>query len=100
MNQEVKPIFNKKIFWDVDFETIDYETKTNWVIVRVFERGDVEDIRNCRRFYGDEKVANALLNAKYLMLRTLYLASAIVEKPITEFKCYKNRQLNPGLFPY
>jgi hypothetical protein len=48
----------------------------------------------------DEKINSALLNAKYLMLKTLYLASAIVEKPIEEFACYKNRQLNPSLFPY
>jgi hypothetical protein len=100
MTEPIKPIFDKRIFWDVDFDKIDYEAKANWVIVRVFERGDVQDIRNCRRFYGDEKVSEALLNAKFLMLKTLYLASAIVEKPIEDFKCYKNRQLNPALFPY
>lgn len=100
MNQNAKPHLDKKIFWDVDFAKIDFQAKANWIIVRVFERGDVEDIRNCRRFYGDEKITHALLNAKFLMHHTLYLASAVTEKPITEFLCYKNRQLNPGLFPY
>lgn len=100
MSEPIKPIFDKRIFWDVDYEQIDFDAKANWVIERVFERGDVPDIRNCRRYYGDEKVKQALLNAKFLMLHTLYLASAIVEKPIEEFRCYKNRQLNPTLFPY
>jgi hypothetical protein len=58
---ETKPIFNKRIFWDVVFENIDYDKKANFVIERVFERGDVEDIRNCRRYYGDGKVREALL---------------------------------------
>ncbi len=100
MANQTKPEFDKQIFWDVDFEKIDYETNANWVIVRVFERGDVPDIRHCRKYYGDEKIKEALLNAKFLMLKTLYLASAIIEKPIFEFKCYKSRQLNPELFPY
>jgi hypothetical protein len=49
MDQKGKPIFNKRIFWDVNFEQIDYDNKANFVIERVFERGDVEDIRKCRR---------------------------------------------------
>lgn len=100
MAAKEKPVFDKRIFWDVNFENIDYEAKANWVIVRVFERGDVPDIRNCRRFYGDEKIREALLNAKSLMLHTIYLASAVIERPIEDFKCYKNRQLNPELYPY
>jgi hypothetical protein len=95
-----KPILNKRIFWDVVFENINYETKANFVIERVFERGDVDDIRNCRRFYGDDKISFALLNAKFLPEYTTYLASAIINKPVTEFRCYALRQLNPTLFPY
>ena len=45
MDSKLKPIFEKRIFWDVNFEQIDYDTKANFVIERVFSRGDVEDIR-------------------------------------------------------
>jgi hypothetical protein len=100
MPEKSKPVLNKRIFWDVDFEKIDYDAKGNFVIERVFERGDVEDIRNCRHYYGEEKVAQALLNAKFLPETTMYLASAVINKPVTEFRCYKLRQLNPTLFPY
>jgi hypothetical protein len=100
MSAKIKPIFDKRIFWDVNFELIDYDAKANFVIARVFERGDVEDIRQCRRYYDDEKVASALLNAKYLPLHTIHFASAIIDKPISDFRCYTLRQLNPGLFPY
>ncbi|MBX2935486.1 MAG: hypothetical protein KF825_14680 [Ferruginibacter sp.] len=100
MSQKTKPIFDKRIFWDVEFENIDYDAKANFVIERVFERGDVEDIRNCRRYYGDEKVTGVLLNAKFLPETRMYLASAVTGRPLKDFRCYTLRQLNPTLFPY
>ena len=93
-------MFNRIIFWDVDFEKIDYDAKAAFVIERVFERGDVQDIRNCRRYYGDEKVAEALVNARFLSEITMYLASAILDRPLKDFRCYTLRQSNPQLFPY
>jgi len=100
MTEKKKPIFNKRIFWDVDFEQIDYDAKANFVIERVFERGHVDDIRQCRRYYGDEKVTIALLKAKYLPEHRIHLASAVIDKPLNNFRCYILRQSNPGLFPY
>ena len=100
MTQKPKPIFEKRIFWDVNFENIDYDAKANFVIERVFDRGDVQDIRNCRRYYGDTKVTEALLNAKFLSESGMHLASAVINKPLTDFKCYILRQLNPELSPY
>ena len=100
MEEKAKPIFEKRIFWDVNFETLDYDAKANFIIERVFDRGDVADIRQCRRYYGDEKVTEALLNAKFLRLSRTHLASAIINKPLTEFKCYTLRQSNPTLSPY
>lgn len=101
MSESIKnPIFNKRISWDVNFEALDYDAKAGFVIERVFERGDVDDIRQCRRYYGDEKISAVLLNAKYLPERRLYLAAAIIDTPVNEFRCYTLRQLNPKLFPY
>ncbi|MCX6243861.1 MAG: hypothetical protein NTU98_04085 [Bacteroidetes bacterium] len=100
MSEQRKPEFNKRIFWDVNFEKMDLDSRADFVIERVFERGDVEDIRQCRRYYGDVKVNEALLNAKYLPLHTIHFASAIIDKPLEEFRCYMLRQLNPELYPY
>lgn len=100
MSQPVKPILSKRIFWDVNFETLDYDKRASFIIEHVFERGDVDDIRQVRRYYGDEKVTEVLLNAKFLPERRLHLAAAVIGKPITSFRCYTLRQSNPGLFPY
>lgn len=100
MGEEAKLVFNKRIFWGVVFENINYNTKANFVIERVFERGDLEDIRNCRRYYGDEKVAEALSKAKFLPETSMYLASTVINKPLKDFRCYALRQSNPTLFLY
>jgi len=97
---KAKPIFERRVFWDVDFDKIDYDAKYRFVIERVFERGDVEDIRQCRRYYGDKTITEVLLNAKFLPERRMYLAAAVIDKPVEQFRCYKLRQLNPALYPY
>lgn len=95
-----KPLFSKSLFWDVDYEKIDYEKSADWVIERVFVRGDVEDIKLCIRYFGLLKVHDTLLEAKEIGLNRIHLISAIIDEPLEKFRCYTLRQLNPGLYPY
>ena len=90
-----KPILAKRIFWDVDFDEIDYNEKYKFVIVRVFERGDIEDIRQVRRYYGDEKVIESLTTEKYLFEDTIEFCSGLFDISKENFRCYILKQLNP-----
>jgi hypothetical protein len=94
------PIFNKSIFWDIEFSALDFEKYSDWVIVRVFERGDVEDIRQCRRYYGDEKITYALLNAKHIISNRIHLAAAVINQPIQNFRCYTQKLSGQKRSPY
>ncbi|MFA5045331.1 MAG: hypothetical protein WC542_05325 [Paludibacter sp.] len=96
----MKPIFERRIFWDVDFDQLDMDAKADFVIARVFERGDVEDIRQCRRYYGDDKITEVILNVRFLPEHRMNLAAVIINRDISELKCYTLRQLNPELYPY
>ena len=95
-----KPVLARRLFWDVDVDKLDFETKASFVIERVFERGDVEDIRQCRRYYGDERVIAALTQAKYLPKATLHFVSAVFDKPLEAFRCYMLERSNPARLPY
>jgi hypothetical protein len=90
-----KPVFQKRIFWDVNFDKLDYDGKASFIIERVFERGDVEDIRQCRRYYGDDILRSSLTNARWLSLSTICLASALFNNQLTDYKCYNTAQSNP-----
>ncbi|MDP1727529.1 MAG: hypothetical protein Q8M15_12155 [Bacteroidota bacterium] len=94
------PRFNNRIFWDVNFEQIDYLAKAGFVIERVFNRGDVEDIRQCRRFYGDEKIKEVLTQAKWLNKKTVYLACAVLDNQLEDYRCYNLAQSNPEHWNY
>lgn len=95
-----KPVFNPRIFWDVNFDTLDYDGKASFIIERVFERGDVDDIRQCRRYYGDTILAITLTNARWISLATICLASALFNNQLTDYKCYNTAQLNPAHWMY
>jgi hypothetical protein len=95
-----KPVFNRRIFWDVNFDTLDYDDKASFIIERVFERGDVEDIRQCRWYYGDAILATTITNARWISLATICLASALFNNQLTDYKCYNTAQLNPAHWMY
>lgn len=98
--EKSRPIFHRRIFWDVDFDKLDYDLRYKFVIERVFERGDVEDIRQCRRYYGDDKVKAVLVQAKWLPLKSIYLACALFENSPEDYRCYILAQSNPLHFQY
>ena len=91
---------NRALFWDVDFDQLDWEKYAHWVIVRVFERGDVEDIRQVRRHYGDAEVKQALTKTKWLPLNIIYLACAVLDNNLTDYRCYREAQSNPQPWIY
>src|SRR5437867_1212747 len=95
-----KPIFDRRIFLDVNFDKLDYDAKSSFIIERVFERGDVDDIRQCRRYYGDERIRQVLTMAKWLSINTIYLASALFQNELTDYRCYILAQSNPDYFKY
>lgn len=94
------PQLSRRIFWDVDFDALDYDKNSAFIIERVFERGDVPDIRASRRYYGDERIREVLTNAKWLPLEKIYLACAILSNQLTDYRCYNTAQSNPEHWRY
>lgn len=80
------PIFDRRIFWDVDFDKLDYAAEASFIIERVFAWGDIADLRQVRRYYGDDRVVAQLLVSEHLPFDTLHFASAIFDQPISAFR--------------
>lgn len=63
INSNYKPDTNKIrkiLFWDTDFEKIDWHQKKNAVIQRVWERGNEMEKSEIQHFYGIDAVEKAL----------------------------------------
>lgn len=88
---------SNRAFWDVDMNKLDYEKQSDAIIVRVFERGSWEDILEVAAYYGNEKVKRALMNASYLMEKTMLFVSNLYKIPLSSFKCSTTKQYHPIL---
>lgn len=96
----VKPVFDKKLFWDVGFTQSDLEKSPQFVIVRVFERGTIADVKKLRGHYGDKKIKEEITKAKWIEPETLQFLSAIYNIPLKQFRCYTEKQLRSTLSIY
>ncbi len=85
-----KPLFSKQIFWDTDMSQLDYEKHANAIIVRVLERGNMEEWNEIKRYYGHEKIKEAALKARNLTKKTLHFIANLYNVPLTKFRCYKS----------
>jgi len=56
---------DKNLFWDVDFEKLDYKKNADFVIRRVLLFGDKKDYDILKRRYSYEKIKEAALKINY-----------------------------------
>lgn len=55
-----KPNISSRAFWDVDFETIDFEASQNWVILKVCLSEKETDFDEIIKFYGKDTVESVI----------------------------------------
>lgn len=88
-----KPEFDKRLFWDVDYIVSDIDKYPQFIIVRVFERGTIADVKKLRKYLGDKKIKDEIIKAKWIEPETLNFLSAIYNIPLKKFKCYTQKLL-------
>lgn len=56
----------KELFWEVSPDRVEQVLRDSddWVIVRVFEYGEIEDILDVIELYGEQKIKNVLSKEK------------------------------------
>ena len=55
-------LLRASLFWDTDIDKIDWDKHYKAVINRVFERGNETEKKEIKRFYGKQKVNDALVS--------------------------------------
>ena len=68
LKTQAKPnmkILPKVLFWDTDIDKIEWQKHRNWVINRIFERGNEEQIKEIISFYGEDLVREILPTMPY-----------------------------------
>lgn len=67
-------LIRKVLFWDTDFDKLDWIKNYKAIIKRVYERGNNEEKNEIIRFYGNEKITEALNSSTTLPIN-LHLES-------------------------
>lgn len=94
------PQLSRVLFWDTDYDSIDWDNKARYVIERVVAYGFVEDWRAIQHFYGMDRIREVVLQARDLDPKTLSFLSLIFDIPKEQFRCYTQIQSNPGHWVY
>ena len=91
---------SKVIFWDTDYDRIDWDKNVRYVMERVVMYGQLSDWKAIRAYYGLDRIRTELLQSRDLDPKTLSFLSCIFEIPKEQFRCYNTIQSNPGHWVY
>ena len=79
----------KHIFWDLNLNNLDQQKNKTIIIERVFNRGDIDDIKTIISLYGIKTIKQEIIKSGFLDKKTLNWASLFLNIPKTKFLCYK-----------
>ena len=81
---------SKEILIDIYFyKQLEEEMGSAWLIERLFSRGSIQDIKNARKYFGDEKIKQEVIMIKWLSKEDLNLFSGIFNIPKEDFLTYQ-----------
>lgn len=87
-------LIDKRLFWDTDFDTLDIEKNSVFIISRIISCGNICDFENLLKIYPYERIQKDIQSANYLSPRNLNFVSTFFEIDKSNFKCYSKTQLS------
>jgi hypothetical protein len=90
--QHIKPPISKIAFWDVNFEAIDFDANSVFVIGKVFNYGTWADIVETFRFYGIDRIKKEIVQVSYFKNTALSFLCVILDLTEDDFIAYQKRQ--------
>ena len=88
----LKPNISKIAFWDVNFDKIDFQENSVFVMNKVFNYGTWADILEILRFYGLERVKKEVVQSSYFKGSALSFLCVILHLTEQDFVSYQQRQ--------
>jgi hypothetical protein len=62
---------------------------TSWLIEKIFTRGDIKDVRNIRKYFGDERIKEEVVKTQWWSKEELSFLSGIFNIPKENFLTYQ-----------
>jgi len=100
MNATRKPDISAKAFWDVDFDKIDFEKSSLFVIEKVFNYGTFAEQIEIIKFYGIEKIKEEVVKISYFKVKVFAFVCGFFNLDKSLFKNYQRRLQNPNIWEF
>jgi len=96
------PEFLRPYFWDVDFEKLDYENQSFYVIERLLNKGNLETVQWMTKTYSEDQIKTVLKKGRDLSLKNASFWGLLFGVPNTEILCFQEPyySLRRTLWPY
>lgn len=96
MSEPDTPSLRRQLFWDVNYDSVQWNNNYRFVIERVLERGTFDEWQEIKQHYGLDKIKETALQARWLDNTTLAFCSNYFQIPKEQFRCYTLKSLNPA----
>ena len=84
---DIKSMFRPTLFWDAD--SIDASDHAHYIIARILDYGDMNDVRTLRKIYSDEKIIEVIRTRRGLLPQTGKYWAVKFNIPLNEVPCLK-----------
>jgi hypothetical protein len=92
-----RPNLPPVLFWDFDFDKIDWRRSRLTIMERVLNKGNKSEWEEMIRFYGRDNLIHSLKEEiNYLTDMTVNAVCEYFQLSKNELKCYTKKQLNQG----
>jgi hypothetical protein len=79
---------SKVLFWDTNFDTLDYQKHKEYIIEKVLVYGKISDWRQIQAYYTNDVIKEVAVNLRNLDAKTLAFLSVIFDIPKQKFRCF------------
>ena len=84
---DIKSIFNPVLFWDA--EQIDLKKNAGYIISRVLDFGDIEDVHALQKLYSADEIAHVIRTRRGISPKTGKFWAIKLGIPINEVACLR-----------
>ena len=94
------PNIQKRVFWDVDYDTLDFEKDKFYIIEKVINHGVGSDFIGLVNYYGKATIKQEIVKSTHFKKETLNFICFYFHLSLKDFPCYNLRQSIPQQWSY
>ena len=88
------------LFWDITLSSLDPDKHESYIVDRVISMGTMDDFIKIKSYYGPQKISDILKELRYLDDKALHFSSVYFNIPLSEFRCFTQKQLTQSHWQY